>query len=301
MTRIPVNGIHLNVEVEGTGPALMLLHGFTGDISTWEPLLPAFRGFQTIRVDLIGHGASDAPEDPERYTMAHGVQDLVALLDHLDVGQAALLGYSLGGRVALHFALEAQERLWALILESASPGIEDAAERAARVASDSALADDLLRNGIEAFVDRWQAQALFASQLNLPAATQEKQRRSRLGQKPLGLANSLRGMGAGRQEYLMPRLEELKIPTLLMAGELDTKYSGLAYDMAALIPDTAVVVTPKAGHAVHLEQPKRFQRLAGTFLSLLPGEEMDVQRIQDLRGSTPRLGPAQERHALGEA
>jgi len=301
MTRIPVNGIHLNVEVEGAGPALMLLHGFTGDVSTWEALLPAFRGFRTIRVDLIGHGASDAPEDPERYSMAHAVEDLVALLDHLDIGQTAVLGYSLGGRVALHFALEAQERLWALILESSSPGIADAAERAARAASDNALADDLLRDGIEAFVDRWQSQALFASQLKLPAEIQEKQRRLRLSQKPLGLANSLRGMGAGRQEYLMPRLGELKIPTFLMAGELDTKYSQLAYEMAALVPDTAVVVTPDAGHAVHLELPERFQRLAGTYLNLLLGDEMDVQHLDNLHGGAPRLDSAPERPALGEA
>jgi pimeloyl-ACP methyl ester carboxylesterase len=118
-----------------------------------------------------------------------------------------------------------------------------------------------------------------------------------LSQKPLGLANSLRGMGAGRQEYLMPRLKELKISTFLMAGDLDTKYSQIAYQMAELIPDTAVAVTPDAGHAVHLEQPERFRRLAGTYLTLL-ADKMDVMHTANRHGGPSRLGSALERHVL---
>ena len=175
MTRIAVNGIDLNVETSGRGdgPALLLLHGFTGDAATWQPVLPYFDAYRTVRVDLIGHGQSDSPADPARYTMAHAVEDLMALLDHLDIEQTALVGYSLGGRVALHFALAAPELLWALVLESASPGIDDPMERDARFASDAQLAASLERDGIEAFVDRWQAQPLFASQLKLPAAVLE--------------------------------------------------------------------------------------------------------------------------------
>ena len=98
------------------------------------------------------------------------VQDLTALLDRLGIARAPVVGYSMGGRVALHLALGAPERVAALVLESASPGIADAAQRAARVKSDEALADDIERLGIEAFVDRWEAQPLFASQSRLAAA-----------------------------------------------------------------------------------------------------------------------------------
>src|SRR3989304_5185055 len=166
MTRLLVNGIHLNVEVSGPADAtaLMLLHGFTGDATTWEPFLDAWLSIQTIRVDLIGPGRSDSPADPARYAMAHAVQALLAVLDPLGVERAAVLGYSMGGRVALHLSIAAPERSSALIVESASPGIEDDAQRAARRASDEALAADIEHDGVAAFVDRWQAQPLFASQ-----------------------------------------------------------------------------------------------------------------------------------------
>jgi pimeloyl-ACP methyl ester carboxylesterase len=142
VTRIAVNGISINVEQsgDGSGPALLLLHGFTRDHREWDPLLACFDRYRTIRVDLIGHGKSDSPAAVARYSMAHAVDDLMALLHHLEIERTALLGYSLGGRVALHLAAEAPELLWALVLESASPGIEDRGERAARAASDEELA-----------------------------------------------------------------------------------------------------------------------------------------------------------------
>jgi 2-succinyl-6-hydroxy-2,4-cyclohexadiene-1-carboxylate synthase len=284
MTRIPFNGIELNVEVSGGGPALLLLHGFTGDISTWEPFLDDWGAFTRIRVDLIGHGKSDAPADPERYSMEHAVEDLVALLDELDIGAAALLGYSLGGRLALHFALAQPERLWGLILESAGVGIEDPEERAARRRADEALADDMERDGIEAFVDRWQNQPLFASQTQLPADVLERQRLLRLSHSPVGLANSLRGMGAGTQQYLMPQLAESVVPSLFLAGALDERYAALAKEMARLMPGAALDIAPNAGHAVHLEEADRFRRAVTGFLYILIGEELSTRHMEEAHG-----------------
>ena len=124
MTRMLVNGVNLNVEVSGKsdGPAILMLHGFTGDHSTWDQVIsePPLTDFRTIRVDIIGHGASDSPLDPLRYSMGHAVEDLTSVLDQLEVDRYALLGYSMGGRLALHLALAHKEKLWALMLESAS-------------------------------------------------------------------------------------------------------------------------------------------------------------------------------------
>ncbi|MCH8950292.1 MAG: alpha/beta fold hydrolase, partial [Chloroflexi bacterium] len=172
MTRIPVNGIELNVRRQGSGPALLLLHGFTGSGATWQPF--DWPGYETVAVDLPGHGESDKPASAERYRMERCVEDLVTLLDELGVERAAVLGYSMGGRVALHLALHAPERLWALVIESASPGIENEAERADRRRSDGELADSIVRDGIAPFVDRWQAIPLFASQSRLPADARER-------------------------------------------------------------------------------------------------------------------------------
>jgi 2-succinyl-6-hydroxy-2,4-cyclohexadiene-1-carboxylate synthase len=274
MTRIAVNGVHLNVEIAGRGPALLLLHGFTGSAATWTPHPDAWQGFTTVAVDLLGHGASGCPADPRRYRMERCLEDLVALLDRLDVRRTAVLGYSMGGRVALHLALQAPERLWALILESASPGIEDASEREARARSDAALAEAIERDGVEAFVERWQALPLFASQARLPAAVREEQRRQRLGNDRRGLANSLRGLGAGRQEPALARMGGIGIPALLIAGALDDNYCDLARRMAAALPCARTEIVPDAGHAVHLERPEGFAGAVGGFLQeCLPREQ----------------------------
>ncbi|MBI4571085.1 MAG: 2-succinyl-6-hydroxy-2,4-cyclohexadiene-1-carboxylate synthase [Chloroflexi bacterium] len=267
MTRIAVNGVQLNVDMSGEGPPLLLLHGFTGSRVTWTPHLEAWCGFKTIAVDLLGHGAADSPADPERYQMERCVEDLIALLDVLGVERTAVLGYSMGGRVALHLALHAPERLWALVLESASPGIEDAAEREERRRSDEALAERIEREGLERFVAYWEEQPLFASQSRLPDALRSELRRQRLCNRPLGLANSLRGLGAGRQEPLLRRLGELRVPVLLIAGDLDTKYCDLARRMAGALPCAQVEVVPEAGHAVHLEQLEVFDRVVRAFLN----------------------------------
>jgi 2-succinyl-6-hydroxy-2,4-cyclohexadiene-1-carboxylate synthase len=269
VTRIAVNGISLNVERsgDGSGPPLLLLHGFTRDHREWEPLLPCFDSYRTIRVDLIGHGKSDSPSDVTRYSMADAVDDLMALLHHLDIERTALLGYSLGGRVALHLAAEAPELLWALVIESASPGIEDLGARDARAAGDEQLALSIERDGVEAFVERWQSQSLFASQSRLAADVLEWQKRQRLDNSARGLANSLRGMGAGAQEYLLPRMAAIDVPALFIAGDLDEHYAKLAARMASEVPAADCRIIEGAGHTTHLEQPEAFAAAAGEFLA----------------------------------
>ncbi|MCH7578815.1 MAG: 2-succinyl-6-hydroxy-2,4-cyclohexadiene-1-carboxylate synthase [Chloroflexi bacterium] len=266
MTSLRVDGARLSVHLQGEGPALLLLHGFTGSNAMWTPHLAAFEGFTTVSVDLLGHGESDAPPTPNRYRMERCVDDLTSLLNHLEIERVAVLGYSMGGRVALQLALRAPGRLWALVLESASPGIDDDAEREDRVRSDAALADEIERNGIDAFVDRWQALPLFASQSRLSAAAREELRRQRLRNSPVGLANSLRGAGAGQEAPVLNRLGEIRIPTLLIAGALDQKYVALARKMSDALPCARTQIVSDAGHATHLEQPEAFDRVVREFL-----------------------------------
>lgn len=266
--RISVNGITLHAALAGAGPPLLLLHGFTGSAATWRPLAERLAPLRrTIAVDLIGHGLSDAPADPARYSMEHCLADLLALLDALGLARAAVLGYSLGGRVALQLAAAAPERVSALVLESASPGLASATERAARAAADDALATAIERDGLAAFVAGWEQLPLWASQAALPAELRARLRAQRLANRRHGLANSLRGMGTGRQASLWDRLPALATPTLLLAGALDEKYTAIAQAMAAALPCAQLAIIAHAGHAIHLERFDVFTQQVITFLA----------------------------------
>jgi 2-succinyl-6-hydroxy-2,4-cyclohexadiene-1-carboxylate synthase len=267
VTRVQVNGIDLNVEVWGEGPPVVLLHGFTGRATNWRPVAERWPRLHALAVDITGHGDSESPPDPARYTMDAFADDLAAVLDALRVERAALVGYSMGGRVALNFALRHPGRLTALVLESASPGIRDPAERASRVESDEALARRLEREGIEAFVDYWQSIPLWESQKSLPESKRAALREQRLRNSVSGLANSLRGMGAGAQGYLFGRLAELRMPTLFVAGALDERYAALAVAMAAEVPGAEARIIAGAGHATHFELPEAFAEVAGEFVT----------------------------------
>ena len=261
------DGVRLHAWRAGRGPALLLLHGFTGSAATWAPHVPALAArHDVVAVDLLGHGRSDAPADPARYAAARCADDLAGLLDALGVRRAAVLGYSMGGRMALHLAAARPERVAALVLESASPGIADPAERAERAAADDRLAADIERDGVAAIVERWERLPLWASQAGLPAEVLARQRAARLANSAAGLAGSLRGAGAGVAPPLHHRLGALAMPTLLVAGALDAKYVALGHLMADAMPAARLAVVPDAGHTVHLERPAAFERLVLGFL-----------------------------------
>ncbi len=268
---VEVNGVRLGVELRGeareNNTALVMLHGFTGSAAGWGSHLDtlAAYGLRIIAMDLPGHGQSDAPGDPYRYAIEYCQQDILAALQELGVsqGEAVLLGYSMGGRIALYTAFSGFFR--GLILESASPGLEDPAEREQRRISDEALAASIERDGVPAFIDRWEKLPLFASQNALPFERKEELRRQRLNNRASGLAQSLRGVGTGVQTSLYARLPTLLIPVLLIAGELDTKFTSIAQRMAQALPQSQLRIVPGAGHMIHLEQPEKFDSLVGDF------------------------------------
>lgn len=265
---LSVNGLTYRVRIAGAGRPLLLLHGFTGNLETWDDFVGRIAGrFHTVAVDLIGHGHTDAPAHASRYTMEHCVADLHLLLDELGLDSVAVVGYSMGGRVALHFALAAPNRVRALVLEGASPGIASATERRERIARDETLAASIEKGGVEAFVRRWEALPLFAGLARLPAAERQRLRARRLSQRAVGLAQTLRGMGAGAQRPLQDELAKLEMPTLLLAGEADAKYRDLVVQMAKRMRRAVPVVVAGAGHTVHLEQPERYFETVFSFLN----------------------------------
>ncbi|HLL79760.1 MAG TPA: 2-succinyl-6-hydroxy-2,4-cyclohexadiene-1-carboxylate synthase [Ktedonobacteraceae bacterium] len=265
-----VDDMRLGYEERGEngGSTLVLLHGFTGSAAGWGSHLDALAAYGTrvIAFDLPGHGRSDAPIETRLYSFDACQHLVLDALRELGVGQgeATLLGYSMGGRIALYLALSGY--FSALVLESASPGLQDPVEREQRRASDEALATSIERDGVRAFVERWEKLPLFASQEKLPLETREALRRQRLKNRASGLAQSLRGAGTGIQPPLHDRLPSLHLPVLLLAGELDAKFSASARSMAGALPQAQLCIVPGAGHTIHLERPGEFDMLVGAFI-----------------------------------
>ncbi len=262
----PVRGLAYHVCPRGDSgvgaPDVVLLHGFAGSARDWERTCDALgrAGLRAIAIDLPGHGATAAPAETARYTMAETAHDLCELLDGLRVRSAHWIGYSMGGRLALYLAAMRPDRVESLVLESASPGIEDVAARAARRASDEALAAEIEARGIEWFAEHWASQPIFDSQRSLSVEARAALRDRRLRNDPRGIAGSLRGLGQGAQPWMGERLSSVRCPTLLIAGALDPKYAAIAAGMEGRLTRARRVVVPDAGHNVHLERPEAYER-----------------------------------------
>lgn len=264
---LSANGVSYHLETQGKGEAVLLLHGFTGDSGTWTSLGKSLeRNFHVLKPDIIGHGASEAPNDPGRYSMDNAAADIASILEQAGIQQVHVVGYSMGGRLALFFACRYPEKVASLVLESSSPGLKSAEERVARRKHDDLLAQKILDEGMEAFVDYWESIPLFASQKRLSPKLFRAQRSQRLDNRPLGLANSLRGMGTGSQPSMWDCLKNLDMPVLLICGELDQKFCAIANDMNSRLPDCELVVIENAGHAIHVEEAKIFDTIVTEFL-----------------------------------
>jgi len=246
-------------------PAL-LVHGFGGSGELWAEVARLLAGSRTVvAVDLPGHGRTPVPPDDSRWRMEEVAADLAALLDSLGLGRTHLVGYSMGGRLALHAALNWPERWASLVLESASPGLADEEERRRRREEDGRWARLLEEQGLPAFFARWDGQPLFAGRARMGARRRRRLERVRRSHDPLALAACLRGMGAGSQQPLWERLQQLLLPVLLVSGKEDSKYCQLAEQMQRRMVAARRAVLPRAGHSVHLERPRAYARVVAAF------------------------------------
>ncbi len=245
------------VYAAGEGPPLLALHGFTGGGEDFAPLVPRVTA-AWIAPDLPGHGGTRAPA-----TFEGAVSALAELAGPRPVD---VLGYSLGGRVALAFAVAHPHRVRRLALVGATPGLDAPDERAARRALDGERADRLEAEGVAAFLAGWQAQPLIATQARVDRTTRAVMDAVRRRQTAAGLAASLRGMGTGAMPSLWPAIGAVRCPTLLVAGAEDPKFAAVARRMAARLPVGQVWIAPGAGHCAHLEAPAAFAERLSTFL-----------------------------------
>ena len=276
------------------GETLVLLHGFAGTGRAWDPVIAGLDAerYTALAPDLRGHGARAG---------ARPVSFEVITQDVLEAAPQAfeLCGYSMGGRIALHVALTAPERIGRLVLVATTAGIEDEAGRAARRAADTGLADEIETEGISAFSERWLAQPLFAG--DEPAA-QRLARADIARNEPAGLAAALRGVGTGVMTPLWARLDELTMPVLVLAGAADPKFAAIARQLAAAIPRAELAAGP--GRRARAPARGRGRRRQGDQRSLTPAGSRKTVRALPLRkrsrcGSSSSSAPRSSRQRSG--
>lgn len=244
-------------------PTLCFLHGFMGRSSDWSEIVETLsEDYFCLTVDLPGHGQSlKCPT--HFYSMEGTAQALLEVFDELGIECCTLVGYSMGGRVALYVSLTHSSRIERLVLESASPGLETEEEREDRRQVDDERARRIEQD-LDSFLEGWYRQPLFAS-LSEHELVEEMVAARRTNDSS-ELARALRGLSPGEQPSLWEYLQHVEIPTLLLTGALDSKYEAVTEETAARIESARRVLVPRAGHNVHAERPQRFLEVLVRFL-----------------------------------
>lgn len=264
--KLVVDGVSYYVDTWGNGYPLILLHGFTGNADSWRQFQPYWEEHaNVIAIDIIGHGKTDSPDDVKKYDIEAMADAIYQMLKQLNIEKADVLGYSMGGRLALTFALKYKRRVRKLILESASPGLATEEERRKRREQDRKLCEFIRKNGVNAFVNHWENIPLFASQKRLPHEVRQRVREERLANNEKGLINSLLGMGTGSQPSWWDELHD--IDAYLVTGSLDEKFCRIAEKMTKRLRTSEWVRVENAGHAIHVEKPKLFGTIITEFLT----------------------------------
>ena len=236
-----------------------------GSSSDWEVITADLEGhYRCLAVDLPGHGRSLHYFEDALYAVPGAADALLGVLDEHDIARCHVAGYSMGGRVALYFALHHPDRCRRVILESASPGLSEANERKKRREADERRAERIAQGDFGAFLNEWYRQPLFKSLARHELVDEMVE--ARLSNDRDELARAVVGMSPGRQPPLWSRLGALAVPVLALSGQLDDKYAALTARLETASPLIHTALVPGAGHNVHAERPRAYLEAVRAFL-----------------------------------
>jgi pimeloyl-ACP methyl ester carboxylesterase len=253
MPMLDRDGVKIHYEVHGSGPTLLLTHGYSSTSTMWNGQIDALsKHHKLVLWDMRGHGQSDYPEDPAAYSEALTISDMAALLDEVGATSAIVGGLSLGGYMSLAFYRSHPERVRALLIIDTGPGFknEDARDAWNKRAHDTG--------------DRFEREGLAVLQ------SLSRERSSVSHRDASGLARAARGMLTQRDASVMESLPAIKVPALVIVGADDTPFLAASDYMAAKIPGAKKMIIPAAGHAVNIDQPQAFVEAVLPFLDGLP-------------------------------
>lgn len=249
MPVLPRDGVNIYFEVHGSGPAVLLTHGYSATSQMWSGQIESLAADHTlITWDMRGHGRSDSPADPEAYSAELTVADMAALLDHADAQSAIVGGLSLGGYMSLAFHLTHPERVRALLIIDTGPGFKNEEARTGWNTYANSFADGFAERGLDQLADRSVEQA---------TATHRD---------PNGLVPAARHMLTQQHADVIESLPSIGVPSLVLVGANDEPFLNATDYMAAKIPGASKVVMPDAGHASNIDQPAAFNAAVQHFL-----------------------------------
>ncbi|WP_254923717.1 2-succinyl-6-hydroxy-2,4-cyclohexadiene-1-carboxylate synthase [Pseudanabaena sp. SR411] len=257
-------------EGDSSDPTILFLHGFMGDRFEFKQAIAILsKQFYCVAIDLLGHGQTRVI-DPridhdDYYTIQSTANFVIKFLDLLRVNRCFLVGYSMGGRLALYLAIHFPQYFHRVVLESASAGLQTVKERGDRLAKDQLLAAKLEAGDFQLFLENWYQQPIFATLRSHPNFAQMLEQR--LNNSPALLAKSLRNLSTGRQPSLWEKLPQNQIPLLLLAGELDPKFVQINHKMQQLCKYSQLEIIPSCGHNIHFEHPQLFVDKIKAFFS----------------------------------
>lgn len=269
--KLDISGIKFNIEnpkeIDRNKDFVLFLHGFTGSAEDWFPvfeLLP--EKYNYIAIDIIGHGKSDSPVDPAKYNVDSLTSQIKYIKDHITSNKIFLLGYSMGGRLALNYAIAYPDDIKGLILESTSAGIKSDEERQKRYEEDLKIVEFIETHTLEEFIEMWSDQELFNTQRRFSNDKLKKLKKKKSSGSKLGYANSLKSFSTGIMPPVHDKLKKIPLKTLLITGELDSKFTGINARLSKRFFKAKHKIVRNSGHNTHLEESKRFVEIVLNYL-----------------------------------
>jgi len=281
------DGVELFYEETGAGEPLVFVHEFAGDFRSWEPQVRYFsRRYHCIAYNARGYPPSGVPADTASYSQERAWRDIEAVLDHLGLDRAHVIGLSMGGFATLHFGLNRPERARSLVVAGCGYGAEG--NQRERFQHEAAATADLIESkGMGSFAETY---SLGPTRVQLENKDPRGWRefRDQLGeQSAKGSASTMRGVQRNRPSIfdLQDAMRALRVPTLIMTGDEDEPCLVPNVFMKRVIPSSALVVLPNSGHAINLEEPALFNAAVEEFLSQVRSGRWPERDARSVGGS----------------
>ncbi len=286
------DGVRLHYEETGKGIPVVFVHEFAGDCRSWEPQLRRFgQRYRCIAFNARGYPPSDVPESPAAYSQERAADDILAVLDHLQLERAHIVGLSMGGFATLHFGFRHGARARSLCVAGCGYGAEpDQRERFRAEAA--AIAEFIATAGMAAFAEKYAYGPTRVQFENKDPRGFAEFKRMLAEHSALGSANTQRGVQRERPSLydLVEPMKRLAVPTLILTGDEDWPCLLPGVLMKQSIPSAALAVMPNCGHAINLEAPDEFNHILGAFLAQVDSGRWPMRDPRAVTASITGMG-----------